>query len=502
MKNKNMKIKKKAIQFFRVSSKKQEEGFSLSAQSHLAKKYVKEHNFHIIKTWSVSESASKEKDRKHFYEMLNFVRENHVKDIIFDKVDRACRGYKSAYLVEELISDYEVRFHFVRDHLVIDRNSPISDRDRFGIGVWMGKRYSENLRMEVMKGMEERRKQGHWNHKAPVGYINVRKGKRHGTVEIDPKTALFIKQVFEMYATGNYTQKELTNYLQEKLPQKKIKKSMVEITLLNPFYYGFMKYKGEVTKGRHKPLVSKKLWDNCQRIRGIRACKFKRNEMKTKTLKPLMGIFHCGECFSSITGEVQIKPKGQKYIYYHCGNQKCPEKGKNVRQDRLFAQVLEGFKPFQNINQDFTEKFLNSLKNQSLKIDSHFCSELEDLKERKLDLNQKLKRLENLYKKGLLEKEDYNEISKIKENKLEELETKQNEKSSENSSFLASTKKVIELLKKSYDFMNLSEDARAKARLAKIVLSNSLLKERTLQIHYEKSFDNLVKMLTSLAWCR
>ena len=116
-------------------------------------------------------------------------------------------------------------------------------------------------------------------------------------------------------------------------------------------------------------------------------------------------------------------------------------------------------------------------------------------------MNQKLKRLENLYKKGLLEKEDYDQISKIKKDELKELETKQNEKFSENGSFLASTKKVIELLKKSYDFMNLSEDARAKARLAKMVLSNSLLKDRTLQIHYEKSFENLVKNLTALSWC-
>ena len=160
--------KRKAIEFFRVSSKRQEEGFSLSAQKSLAEKYVRDNRFKIVKTWSVSESASKEKDRKHFYEMLEFVRQNEVKDVIFDKVDRACRGYRAAYLVEELISDYGVKFHFVRDHLTIDRNSPMSDRDRFGIGVWMGKRYSENLRMEVMKGMQEREKEGYWNYQAPL----------------------------------------------------------------------------------------------------------------------------------------------------------------------------------------------------------------------------------------------------------------------------------------------------------------------------------------------
>ena len=88
------------MEFFRVSTKRQGEGFSLSAQKSLAEKYVKEYGFKVIKTWSVSESASKEKDKKHFYEMLDFVHQHEVRDVIFDKVDRACRGYRSAYLVE------------------------------------------------------------------------------------------------------------------------------------------------------------------------------------------------------------------------------------------------------------------------------------------------------------------------------------------------------------------------------------------------------------------
>ena len=59
------------VQFFRVSSKRQEDGFSLSAQENLATKYVKDHGFKIIKTWSVSESASKEKIESIFMRCWN-----------------------------------------------------------------------------------------------------------------------------------------------------------------------------------------------------------------------------------------------------------------------------------------------------------------------------------------------------------------------------------------------------------------------------------------------
>ena len=427
--------------------------------------------------------------------MLEYIRKNEVKDVLFDKVDRACRGYRAAYLVEELISDHGVKFHFIRDHLTIDRHSPMSDRDRFGIGVWMGKRYSENLRMEVIKGLEERRRQGHWNHKAPVGYLNVRKGKRSG-IEVDKDLAPAIKEIFELYSTGNYTQKELKKYLEERLPEKKITKGIVEITLLNPFYYGAMRCKGKVIKGTHTPLISKELWDNCQRVRGIRACKFKRNEEKSKTKKPFMGLFRCGECFSMVSGEVQIKPNGKKYIYYHCGNPKCPEKRKNTRQEHLMEELAESFKPFSELTPQAIERFLEAMEKSKMNFDP-MDGESNKLLEKKRDLFQGIEKLEGLYKKGLLNKEERQSLIQIKEKNLRDLEFQAIDSGS---AYLEKQKKVFELIGKSYDFMRLSENGRAKARLVKIVLSNRRLKDRRIEYSYEKPFENLVKNLTVPTW--
>lgn len=52
---------------------------------------------------------------------------------------------------------------------------------------------------------------------------------------------------------------------------------------------------------------------------------------------------------------------------------------------------------------------------------------------------------------------------------------------------------------KSYKCMQLEENELAKARLAKILLSNSTAKDR-LEYHYRKPFENLVKNLTTLEW--
>src|SRR5690606_30319690 len=147
------------------------------AQDTLGNKYARENNLKIVKSWSVDESASKEADRKHFFAMIEYIREHGVRHVIFDKVDRACRGLKSAVQIEELINEIGVKFHFTREHLVIDELSPPQEKLRFYLGIILGKYYIDNLKTEINKGLQARQDAGLWNNKAPFGYRNTRVGK-------------------------------------------------------------------------------------------------------------------------------------------------------------------------------------------------------------------------------------------------------------------------------------------------------------------------------------
>jgi len=496
-----MKIQKRAVEFFRVSTSKQaKEGFSLEAQSSLAKKYYKQENLKPIKTWSVSESASKEKDRKFFYEMIDFVKEHEVKNIIFDKIDRACRGYKAAYLVEELMDEYDVKFHFTRDHLVIDKNSPMSIKDRFGIGVWMGKRQTDNLKIEVKKGMREREKEGLWNHKAPIGYINIRKNGR-AFVELDNHTHNHIRQVFELYATGNYSQEDLTKDLKSRITGRTIGKTLVEKIISNPFYYGDMLVRGKVISGKHKALVSKELWDDCQRIRGIRAMGQSKTD-KSQVKKPLMNLLRCACCNSKITGEVKRKPSGRQYIYYHCSNVKCEQRRKNIRQEIIMEQLTEAFRPFSAFSEEGTRKLVNELKSNAMDMSNHCQDKLNELVEKKKRIAEKLEKLEKLRDEEVLEESEYQTLTSSNKSLLDKCKVEIRDFMDSNDSVFSNGLKVIELLKKSYDFMLLSDDSLAKARMAKIVLSNPTMKNGTIGFSYENPFDNLIKNLTTEKWWR
>ena len=69
-----------------------------------------------------------------------------------------------------------------------------------------------------------------------------------------------------------------------------------------------------------------------------------------------------------------------------------------------------------------------------------------------------------------------------------------------NDSIFSQGKKVIELIGKSYDYMSLGTDLLAKAKMAKIVLSNLVLRDGSIGFSYENPFDNLTKNLTAEKW--
>src|SRR5208337_5676781 len=62
--------------------------------------------------------------------------------------------------------------------------------------------FIRNLREETKKGFYGRLKQGLYPIWAPIGYLDCGGGK----VKVpDPKMAGFVREAFELYATGNYS---------------------------------------------------------------------------------------------------------------------------------------------------------------------------------------------------------------------------------------------------------------------------------------------------------
>src|SRR5690606_23618156 len=119
--------------------------------------------------------------------------------------------------------------------------------------------YIRNLREETRKGFYGRLKQGLYPIQAPIGYLDQGGGKPKVP---DPARAPFIRQAFELYGSGRFSLRALSDKLFEsglrsRVGQKVSINSLSKI-LNNPFYIGIIRIgrTGETFQGVHQPLVS------------------------------------------------------------------------------------------------------------------------------------------------------------------------------------------------------------------------------------------------------
>jgi len=114
---------------------------------------------------------------------------------------------------------------------------------------------------EVRKGMREKAEQGHWPTVAHVGYLNNSETHR---IETDPVRGPMVAQMFEWYARGDVSLKEVARLagelgLTHPRAHRRLVKSEVHRILRNPIYAGEFIWKGRRYEGHHQPLISRSL---------------------------------------------------------------------------------------------------------------------------------------------------------------------------------------------------------------------------------------------------
>ena len=102
---------KKFVALARVSSREQErEGFSLDIQVDALKNFAANDGGEIIEMWRIAETASKQRERKVFKELVSFVKKNAAKldGVLVYKIDRAARNLFDYVELERLEAEYGV----------------------------------------------------------------------------------------------------------------------------------------------------------------------------------------------------------------------------------------------------------------------------------------------------------------------------------------------------------------------------------------------------------
>jgi hypothetical protein len=111
-----------------------------------------------------------------------------------------------------------------------------------------------------------------------------------------------------------------------------------------------------------------------------------------------------------------------------------------------------------------------------------------------------MKKLNDLKKDGVLDENEYQVLVSKNKPALESCEKEIENFLESKDTVFNSGLKVIELLQKTYNYIDLGNDLLAKAKMAKIVLSNPVLVDGSIGFSYENPFDNLLKNLTQKKW--
>ncbi len=327
-----------AVLYARVSSKDQEkEGFSIPAQLRLLRDYAASRGFVIAEEFTDIETA-KVSGRTKFNEMLLYLKKHQkvCRTILVEKTDRLYRNIKDYATIDE----FDVQVHLVKENEIISRSSRSNEQFVHGIKVLMARNYSQNLGEETVKGMTEKARAGIYPSFAPVGYQNADGPNGKRIIVPDPETAPVVREVFERFATGEYSVQRLAAQFRGEgrtLRGRSLNGSLAHQILRKRLYMGEFDWDGKVYTGSHEPLVTSESWQRVQELLDARA------ENKTRKVKhdfAFTGLVRCGHCGCMMVGEIK---KGQ-YVYYHCtGNRgKCPEPF--TRQEVLsgaFAGVLQ-----------------------------------------------------------------------------------------------------------------------------------------------------------------
>lgn len=391
----------------RVSSREQREGYSLDAQLRAARDRAQKTGWTVVREFVVAESAKRGAERLVFNEMFKWVKANakreNIKAILSHKLDRVCRNMRDAVRLQELEDSCGVQLAFVDNQFGPGAAGALS----FNVMAAVAQYYSDNLRSEVLKGMDEKVRQGWPTGGAPFGYMNV--DDRECPVIPHPEKSKAVIRIFEVYARGNVTFKELANLLAREgyiyqPSQPRFHRTAISYILNNRFYVGEIVRRGQTYPGKFQPLVSHELFRTCHDILNGK------NRRGRSADTPLAGgVLRCAYCGFAITGE-RIRRKlanGQvnEHIYYRCGNNHKPDGHPKVRwrHEDVDAAILSDLQTLQIKRADFRQVVRSTLAASCQDLSNHQNRQRTTLAKRQSELQGMLDRLLNAYLAGTVD---------------------------------------------------------------------------------------------------
>jgi site-specific DNA recombinase len=467
----------KAVTYNRVSSKEQQEhGYSPDAQKRVLYGFAKQNTFDVVEEFEEAES-SKQAGRGEFNRMIEYVKKYNIKHIIVEKTDRLQRNFKDYSTIEDLMNDFGVTIHLVKEAASLSKDSTSQAKFMYGIRTLMAKNYIDNLSEETIKGLNEKVAAGIYPSRAPLGYKNVIDPiTKKAIIVIDPDNKPLIEALFRLYATGGYSLNTLIAEvnrlgLTKFMPHdRKLNKTTLSKVLKDMFYMGSFVWGKKRHNGTHELFVNPNEWQKAQGIAAGRNI----GKVKQQNTIPFAfkGIFKCAVCGRNVTAYL-AKGKYPKYTCTHYETN-CTQPAAN--EEVLHSEVQKLVHSVQT--SEAGNAYLKAALKKSLEEKREWHGKgYEGMLQEKAMLNSRLDKIYEDKIDGRITQDFYDKKFKEYTERVEKLTTETANYERANINYYEFGLKILELANNAEKLYEMATPEE-KQELLRFLLSNSLLKDR------------------------
>lgn len=386
-----------AVIYARFSSHSQTEQ-SIEGQLAACYEYAKRNNMQILGEYidrGLSGTSAEKRDE--FQRMISDSSKRQFDAVLVYQLDRFARNRYDSATYKAKLKKNDVRVMSVRENISDDASGILMESVLEG----MAEYYSAELSQKVKRGLDINASKCLCTGGIPsLGFI-VDSDKKF---QIDPHTAPFAQQIFEMYAAG-HTVKQITDHMNERgfktSKGAAFNKNSLRDILRNKKYIGTYVYRGQETPNGIPRIISDELFYQVQEKLDKNKLAPARARAKAEYL--LTTKLFCGYCKEMMIGVSGTSRNGGIHWYYTCKGvfHKKGCKKKNVIKQYIEDLVLE------KAREQLTDENISIIAKEIEKV---FQGKKENLVLKRLNrlLNECNKSIENLL--HALEKGEINDI--------------------------------------------------------------------------------------------
>lgn len=488
----------KAVMLVRVSTKEQQDNYSLEAQKDNLNKYADKNSFDIVKCFELVESSTKG-GRKNFYEMMSWIdSQDETIHLLVDTCDRLQRSFKETGDLSDMVGENKLVIHILKERLVIDSDSDPSIMLTWDMNVLMSKNYVVSLGYNIRRSNQKKLENGEITRQSPVGYINYRDEKGESKVKVDPERYFIVREAFELYASGLYSIGSLWCHLKDrgltirkKSGNRLIGRSTVHKMLRNKFYIGIITQKGKDYPHNYKTFVDEGVFYKCQEL-------LNRNKQSNKNEETKYDFVFKGMLKNKETGRLMSGTLTKGNVYYRSPKYGESPASKNIKEENVISQLEDFFNHIQ-IPEELIQLQLDPLKNKFEKEKDYRISAINKYRKQFQSVDLRKDRLLNLYLEGSINQDVYDKKLYELNSEALKLESKIKDLSKNRNDFVLSLEKLKDICNRLPQLFQKADKVR-KRKIVNCLFSNLEMDGDKLHYQAKKPFDIIVDSSKNELW--